>query len=188
MSEKWKSHITNHSTGFILRFKKTSEFYHYTARGTMNLLLVQHGQANTEIEDPARSLNAAGVKAAQKMAKWLAASDTKVDEIRHSGKKRAEQTASIFAKHLSPRQGVTATPGLNPKDDVRPIADELSTHQGSLMLVGHLPFLSRLTGFLVTGDPEREVVRFQNAGVVCLRNYEGRWSVEWVVVPSLVKE
>jgi phosphohistidine phosphatase len=154
----------------------------------VNLLLVQHGQANTEAEDPARSLNVVGVESAEKVAKWLYMSGVEVTEIRHSGKRRAEQTASIFAKHLSPRQGVTATSGLNPMDDVRRVADELRELPGSLMLVGHLPFMSRLTGLLVAGDPERQVVRFQNAGVVCLREYEGQWSVEWMVVPSLVKE
>ena len=154
----------------------------------MNLLLVQHGQAKTEAEDSARSLNAAGIEAAEKVAKWLSVSGVEVTEIRHSGKKRAEQTASIFARHLSPRQGVTATSGLNPMDDVRRFADELGEYPGSLMLVGHLPFMSRLIGLLVVGDPGCEVVRFQNAGVVCLREYEGRWSVEWMVVPDLVRE
>ena len=91
----------------------------------MNLLLVQHGQAKTEAEDPARSLNVVGVESAEKVAKWLYVSGVGVTEIRHSGKRRAEQTASIFAKHLSPRQGVAATSGLNPKDDVRRVADEL---------------------------------------------------------------
>jgi phosphohistidine phosphatase len=154
----------------------------------VNLLLVQHGQANTEAEDPARSLNAVGVESAEKVAKWLYMSGVEVSEIRHSGKRRAEQTASIFAKHLSPRHGVTATSGLNPMDDVRRVADELKGLAGSLMLVGHLPFMSRLTGLLVAGDPERQVVRFQNAGVVCLRDDKDQWSVEWMVVPSLVKE
>ena len=154
----------------------------------MKLLLVQHGQAKSEAEDPTRSLNAAGVEASEKVAKWLSMSEVEVTQIRHSGKKRAEQTASIFAKHLLPRQGVTVTTGLNPMDDVRQVADELREYQGSLMLVGHLPFMSRLTGLLVVEDPEREVVRFQNAGVVCLREYEGRWSVEWVVVPDLVRK
>lgn len=153
----------------------------------MNLYLVQHGQARSKEEDPARSLNEAGVKAAEKMAKWLAYSEIQINEIRHSGKKRAEQTASIFAEHLSPQQSVIAVPGLNPKDDVRPIADEVSTYSGSLMLVGHLPFLSRLAGYLITGNPEHEVVRFQNAGVVCLRETEGQWSIEWMAVPDLVK-
>ncbi len=153
----------------------------------MNLFLVQHGQAKSEVDDPARSLSDAGAEAAEKVAKWLGNSELKVTEIRHSGKKRAEQTASIFAKHLSPPQGLVAAPGLNPMDDVRRVADELREYRGTLMIVGHLPFLGRLTGLLVAGDPECEVVRFQNAGVVCLQAYEGRWSVEWVVVPNLVR-
>jgi phosphohistidine phosphatase len=152
----------------------------------MYLFLVQHGQAKTEEEDPARSLNAAGVESAEKVAKWLSLSGVEISEIRHSSKRRAEQTASIFAKHLSPPQGVTATSGLNPLDDVRRVADELSGYPGSLMLVGHLPFMGRLVGLLIAGDPGREVIRFQNAGVVCLREDEGRWSIEWMVVPGLV--
>ncbi len=153
----------------------------------MNLFLVQHGQAKSKADDPARLLSDAGAEAAEKVAKWLAGSEVKVTEIRHSGKKRAEQTASIFAKHLLPPQGLVAASGLNPMDDVRRVADELREDRGSLMIVGHLPFLGRLTGLLVGGDPECEVVRFQNAGVVCLQEYEGRWSVEWVVVPNLVR-
>jgi len=154
----------------------------------MNLLLVQHGQAKTEAEDPTRPLNAAGIATAEKVAKWLSASKVEVAEIRHSGKKRAEQTASIFAKYLTPRQGITVTSGLNPTDDVSRIASELKEYSGPVMLVGHLPFLSRLMAFLITGDAEREVVHFQNAGVVCLGENEGRWRIEWVVVPDLVRE
>ena len=154
----------------------------------VNLLLVQHGQAKNEAEDPTRSLNAVGVDSAEKVAKWLSMSGVEVTEIRHSGKRRAEQTALIFAKHFSPRKGVTEAPGLNPMDDVYRVADEIREYPGSLMLVGHLPFMTRLTGLLLAGNPELQVVRFQNAGVVCLREDEGRWSVEWTVVPSLVNE
>lgn len=154
----------------------------------MRLLLVQHGQANPEAEDPTRSLTVAGMEAAEKAAKWLSLGRVEVNEIRHSGKTRAEQTALIFAKHLLPRQGVTATPGLNPMDDVCPIADQFREYPDSLMLVGHLPFMSRLTGLLLTGDPEREVIRFQNAGVVCLREDEGRWRIDWMIVPDMVSE
>lgn len=154
----------------------------------MSLFLVQHGQAKSEAEDPERSLTTAGVESTEKVAKWLAASGVEVAEIRHSGKKRAEQTASIFATRVSPRHGVRATTGLKPMDDVRGVVEELKEHQGSLMLVGHLPFMSRLAGLLVAGDPEREVIRFQNAGVVCLGEQEGRWSVEWVIVPRLASD
>ena len=154
----------------------------------MELLLVQHGQATTEAEDPERSLNMTGIESAEKVAKWLFVSGVKVTEILHSGKRRAEQTSEIFAGHLSPSKGFRSTPGLNPKDDVSRLADELKGYSGSLMLVGHLPFLSRLTGLLVAGDPECEVVKFQNAGVVCLIEYEGRWGIEWMIVPDLIKE
>ncbi|KYK22055.1 hypothetical protein AYK24_02700 [Thermoplasmatales archaeon SG8-52-4] len=154
----------------------------------MNLLLVQHGQAKTKEEDPERSLSLVGAESAEKMAKWLYVSGVEVTEIYHSGKKRAEQTALIFAKYLSPQRGVKATSGLNPMDDVRHAADEVRKHPGPLMLVGHLPFMSRLTGLLVAGDPEVEPVRFKNAGVVCLGEYEGQWSVEWMVAASLLKE
>ena len=153
----------------------------------MNLFLVQHGEAKSEAEDPARSLTDVGAEAGETVAKWLSRSGVKVIEIRHSGKKRAEQTASIFAKHLLPSKGVASVSGLNPNDDVHPVADELREHQDSLMIVGHLPFLARLTGLLVAGDPECEVVRFQNAAAVSLQGDEGRWSVEWVVVPNLVR-
>jgi len=153
----------------------------------MDLFLVRHGQAKSEAEDPARSLSPAGEEASERVAKWLRGLGVKVTEIRHSGKKRAEQTASVFARYLSPARGLVAASGLNPMDDFRLVADELGEYRGSLMIVGHLPFLGRLAGLLVAGDPECEVVHFQNAGVVCLGEYEGRWSVEWAVVPSLLR-
>jgi len=154
----------------------------------MYLFLVQHGQARSEVEDPERSLSVAGAEDAEKVARWLGSSDVEIDEIRHSGKRRAEQTASIFGKFLLPRRGIRAVSGLKPMDDVRPVAGALHEYDGSLMLVGHLPFMSRLAGFLIAGNPEAEVIRFRNAGVVCLRMQEGRWGVEWVVVPSLLRE
>jgi phosphohistidine phosphatase len=152
----------------------------------MKLLLVQHGQAKSEAEDPARSLTDAGTEAAEKTGAWLAAAGIAVDEIRHSGKTRAEQTAMILNGHLSPQRGVNSADGLKPMDDVHPVAHGLMEYHGTLMLVGHLPFLSRLTGFLVTGEPDHEVVRFQNAGVVCLGEDQGMWGVDWALVPDLL--
>jgi phosphohistidine phosphatase len=154
----------------------------------MNIFLVQHGRARTKKEDSTRPLIAAGVKASEKVARWLAAADIEVDEIRHSGKKRAEQTGLIFAGQLAPARELKAVSGLNPMDDVRPIAGELRGVQDSLMLIGHLPFMSRLVGLLVAGDPEKEVVRFQNSGVVCLQEDEGQWHIEWMIVPDLISE
>ena len=107
-------------------------------------------------------------------------------QIRHSGKRRAEETASILAEHLSPAEGVVAIPGLTPKDDVRPIAEALQSETQPVMLVGHLPFLDRLTSLLVTGDAERPIVCFQMGGIVCLVCEDDTWAVGWMVTPDLL--
>lgn len=152
----------------------------------MQLFLVQHGEAKTEAEDPERSLTDGGAAAAEEVARWAAHARIAIGQIRHSGKRRAEQTAEIFARHLQPPQGVAAVPGLKPKDDVRPTAATLETETAAIMLVGHLPFLGRLVGQLVAGDPATAVVRFTNAGIVCLSRDEGGWLIDWALPPRLV--
>ena len=122
----------------------------------------------------------------RRMADWAARMGINVDQIRHSGKRRAEQTATIFAKRLSPPKGVIAVKGLNPNDDVTQVAASLQGDQESIMLVGHLPHLSRLVSLLVTGNPEIEIVRFRNAGIVCLTQQEGKWAIDWVMQPDLL--
>ncbi len=56
------------------------------------------------------------------------------------------------------------------------------------MLVGHLPFLDKLAGLLLAGDPERNVISFTNSGVVCLEKEKYQWSVAWIIVPDLLSE
>jgi len=152
----------------------------------MKLLLVQHGEARSSDEDPDRSLTDAGIRTTRKMASWLAKQSVDIEEIRHSGKKRAAQTAEIFAGRLAPAKGSVAVPGLNPDDDVVSFAGQLDPSCGPLMLVGHLPFLGRLAGALVTGDPERSIVAFANSGIVCLEKAGESWSISWAVVPGLM--
>ncbi len=153
----------------------------------MELFLVQHGQAKTEAEDPTRPLTESGADAVRSMAAWAARAGVKVDQIRHSGKRRAEQTAAILADRLTPAQGVIAVSGLGPNDDVGTISEMIQGEQQFPMLVGHLPFLTRLTGLLVTGDASTSVVAFRNAGIVCLTDQEGTWSIKWAMTPDLAK-
>jgi phosphohistidine phosphatase len=91
----------------------------------MTLLLVQHGGAKPESDDPERSLTDRGAQTVEQMAGWAAGMKIKVDQIRHSGKRRAEQTATIFAKHLNPLKGLIAVQGLTPLDSVNSVAASL---------------------------------------------------------------
>jgi phosphohistidine phosphatase len=151
----------------------------------MNIYLVQHGEAEPEDVDPARPLTERGRRDAQRVAACAARLGLEVHQIRHSGKTRAEQTAMILGEALSPPGGVVAESGLAPKDDVRPVAEALVHDSQPVMLVGHLPFLSRLAGLLLTGDPDRPVVQFCKAGIVCLAHQESRWLVAWILTPEM---
>jgi phosphohistidine phosphatase len=153
----------------------------------MEVFLVQHGDAEFVTPDHERPLTGPGAEAVRRMASWAAQAGVKVEQIRHSGMKRTEQTAAILAGRLSPAEGVTAAPGLKPDDNVRPMAEALSQEQKSVMLVSHLPFLSRLVGLLLVGDPESDVVQFQRAGIVCLSQQQEKWSIRWVMLPDLLK-
>ncbi|HER62599.1 MAG TPA: phosphohistidine phosphatase SixA [Desulfobacteraceae bacterium] len=154
----------------------------------MKLFLVQHGEANSKDEDPERSLTVEGIRKTKKIAVWLGHQHENIGQIHHSGKKRAAQTAEIFANRLAPGKGVAAFPGLNPNDDVSAYARQLEGQDEVLMVVGHLPFLDRLASLLVAGDPDRGVVAFANSGVVCLVGEDADWSVAWAVVPDLFVE
>lgn len=153
----------------------------------MKIYLVQHGEAEPESVDPGRLLTERGRRDVQCVAAFAGRLAFEVQQIRHSGKTRAEQTAALFAQALSPLDGVVAVSGLAPKDDVVPVADALEGESRPVMLVGHLPFLARLAARLVTGDPERPAVQFRNGGIVCLTRKEERWLVSWILTPEMAR-
>ena len=116
------------------------------------LYLVRHGEAKPEEEDPERGLTEAGHSNVRRMVRWVATSGIRVDEIRHSGKLRAQQTAEVFAEALGTQ--AQAVSGLAPKDDVASIVTGIKSEDGDIMLVGHLPFLERLAALLTAGDAD----------------------------------
>jgi phosphohistidine phosphatase len=149
------------------------------------LYLVRHGEARSKQEDPNRGLTDAGRAAAERMARWAVTAGVAADEIRHSGKLRAEQTAAVFAEYLHPRgPEPVAMSGLGPNDDVEPVARVIEEEDRSLMLVGHLPFLARLVAYLVTGSPGQPMVQFDAAAMVALRREDEQWEVTCVMQPS----
>jgi phosphohistidine phosphatase len=154
----------------------------------MRVYLVQHGEAMPKSEDPARPLTAQGRNDVARVAAFARRAGVDIFQIRHSGKRRAEETAVILAEHLEPVHGVMVQAGLGPRDDVGPVAELLKRETQPLMLTGHLPFMDRLAGLLVAGDSQRSIVRFQQGGIVCLdRDPESwTWAVRWVVTPGLI--
>jgi phosphohistidine phosphatase len=142
------------------------------------VVLVRHAQAVSTQEDPARPLSAEGRRQAQTMADWLAELDIEVEEIRHSAKARARETARHIAGRLSiGPAAVREVGGLDPSDEVDSVALDLEAARRSLMLVGHLPFMARLASRMLVGNPAYLNVRFAEAGVVILARAGGGWQL-----------
>jgi phosphohistidine phosphatase len=150
----------------------------------LQVYLVQHGEAKAEAEDPARPLTNRGREEVRRVAERAAALGIQVAEVRHSGKLRARQTAEIFTAALSPSQGMREMEGLAPADDPGKARAEIESARDPLMLVGHLPHLSRLASLLLLGDPGREIIRFRNGAIVCLVQVDGRWLLQWTLTPE----
>lgn len=157
----------------------------------MSLYLVQHGKALSKDEDPEQGLSAAGRSDVERIASVAAVYQVNVARMEHSPKSRARETAELLARHIVPTDGVAERSGIKALDDVAPVAAAAAPTQ-NLMLVGHLPFLERLTGLLVTGDADQQVFRFQNGGIVCLDvehtqdgAENGDWFVKWALMPEV---
>jgi len=150
------------------------------------LYLVRHGEAKPKNEDPQRGLTEAGHANVSRMANWGAASGIRVDEIRHSGKLRAQQTAEIFAGALGAR--AHATPGLGPNGDDANIAGAIASEDAEIMLVGHLPFLERLTALLTVGNAASSVVTLDAGALLELTLADDAWRVTCLMQPRLLAD
>ncbi|MHC1579519.1 MAG: phosphohistidine phosphatase SixA [Candidatus Alkanophagales archaeon] len=154
----------------------------------VRVYLVQHGEAKSEEEDPARPLTDKGREEARRVATYVS-KFAHVSKILHSGKLRAAQTAEIMAGALKPPGGVGRADALEPLADPKIWAERLRDADDDIMLVGHLPHLSKLASLLLTGKEDVEPVKFRMAGVVCLeRDEEGKWALLWMVTPETVVE
>ena len=149
---------------------------------------MQHGQAAPADVDPQRPLTGDGRRAVERVAAHAAACGVHVDRIVHSGKLRAEQTAGILAEALGCLT-VDQVDGLSPNAAVQKAADALvdPTREGSLAIVGHLPFLDRFAALLVAGDCTAQVVAFRNAGLVKLAPAEWGFAVAWAITPEVAR-
>ncbi len=154
----------------------------------MFLYLIQHAEAKSEQEDPSRGLSEKGLSDIRKTAGHAAGLSIKVNQIFHSGKKRAGQTAQILAENLNPDKGIAESDGLAPMDEPEIWAQRLSSVSEDIMLVGHLPHMGKLAALLICSNENKKAVNFKMAGIVCLkRNEDMSWSLEWTITPQITE-
>jgi len=153
----------------------------------MKLYLVQHAKAASKEMDPQRSLTEEGRRDVQKVAAFIKPLKLWVNCLWHSGKRRAAETAELLAEVIEIKEAKIARDGLGPNDDVTALRNELAFSQQDIMIVGHLPFLSKLVSLLLAGSESANTVAFKNGGIVCLNRAEtNQWQIDWIVTPELI--
>ena len=155
----------------------------------MPIYLVQHGLSIAEGTDSERKLTDQGIADVTRIASVAKGYSVNVNRIMHSGKTRSLMTADIFSTYLSPPQGITEISGIAPMDDVKGFANTIDP-ASNIMYVGHLPFMQKLTSFLVSGNADITVFKFQNGGILCLdrANDSTLWHIKWALMPEVGKE
>jgi phosphohistidine phosphatase len=147
------------------------------------LYFAQHGLAVDKLENPERPLSETGIKQTEAIAKHLSIAGIVVNHIFHSGKLRASQTAEIFAEAIK-HSSTSAIDGLSPNDDVTLLAQNLNINHA--LYVGHLPHLEKLLAYLVTGNENGNIIKFQNSAVACLEKSHNHYQLKWYLTPGLV--
>src|SRR3989338_2641416 len=128
----------------------------------MHIYLVRHADALSHQEDEKRPLSRRGRQEAALVSHFLKKKSlAPVDEVWHSTRLRAKQTAEIFVKELGWNVLLKETAGLEPDDGVDEIAGRLGTTQKSIMVVGHMPYLGHLASSLVLGRESPNMFNFE---------------------------
>lgn len=155
----------------------------------MKLYLVQHAEALSKAENPERPLSQKGVADALRMAAFLDMAGIGVDEVIHSGKKRAEETANILANAVWPGNSTLEMDGLKPNDSTDHLLHAAETAGGDILVVGHLPFMEKMVARLLTGAEDGMQIGFEPGAVVCVERDETdatRWRLNWMLRPSML--
>ncbi len=150
----------------------------------MPVYLVRHATALPAEKDPQRGLSEEGRKEAEKVAVFLKGKIT-LEAIYHSPKKRAKETALVFAESLEP-SAVEEAEGLLPNDEPELWLTDLTEEHRSVMLVGHLPHMEVLAQRLLSVRKDGGRIKFSPASVMCLEKLEGVFALKWFVEPDIL--
>lgn len=154
----------------------------------MRLYLVQHGEACAKEVDSERPLTAQGRADVERLAAFLQRPGIRAKRVIHSGKLRAAQTAEILAPAIASGVALEISGLVNPNDDPRAFDWQSDSWDRDTLIVGHLPFLAKLTAHLVVGDEGKLIAAFQPGSILCLEHADGTgWTVDWMIRPELLR-
>ena len=135
----------------------------------MHIYLVRHADALSHQEDEKRPLSRRGRQEAALVSHFLKKKSlAPVDEVWHSTRLRAKQTAEIFVKELGWNVLLKETAGLEPDDGVDEIAGRLGTTQKSIMVVGQMAYLEHMESTIIVARENPYKIKYDLAAVLSL--------------------
>ena len=142
----------------------------------MKVILVRHGEAELSL-DGEKHLSERGKEQVHSLARQLSKLNLSVDKIYQSGKPRALETCKILVEALFPGHQILKSDDLEPSSDPSIWGELLNSHEKNIMLVGHLPYMSELTEYLLGPD---NYLEFNPSDAVCLeKNGHSLWNLIW---------
>lgn len=163
----------------------------------MRLYLVQHGESVSEEVNPERPLSEKGISDVKKLAQFLKDRKICIERVLHSTKLRAIQTAEILLREAGLNAKSEQCEGLAPNDPIDKMMGRIKSLSSTekdraLMMVGHLPFLQKLSDKLLTSSETAGLIAFRQGGIVCLEekqgvlDTQGKWQICWQMIPELL--
>lgn len=152
----------------------------------MKIYWVQHGDSLPQDIDPEQPLSEKGKKDIVRLAHFLSKRDILVSHLYHSGKLRAKETAELLAPNITSLKGIEIFPGISPMDDVNPVIDKINTWNEDVLLVSHLPFITKCISKLLTGDENKPIVNVERGSLICLEKSDNnQFLIHWMLRPQL---
>jgi phosphohistidine phosphatase len=146
----------------------------------MKLYLMRHGQAASPQVDPQQGLTEAGRAEIEQLASRLVKRAVHFEQVLHSDKARAQQTAEIMAAVLAPGVIPRMRCGLKPNDDPAELIPDIEAWNEDTLITSHLPFVPNLLAEL-TGQVQG--MGFVPGSVICLLKQGDTWQLDWIETP-----
>ena len=142
------------------------------------IYLLRHGDSAEKKSggrDKDRQLSGAGIDQINLIASFIIEKHIAIDQIVTSTAVRTEQTAELINQSLKlPKENISARDEIyeaSMSDLVR-VINQFDNNRTKVLLIGHNPGLSLLTGYLSGADP----VSMSTAGLVAIRFSSIRWN------------
>lgn len=155
----------------------------------MKLYLMRHGEAASKEDDPNQGLTHQGKLAIEALAKKLASKFShlpaeqgmNIEQVFHSEKTRAQQTAEIMTSIIAPEITPLCRENLKPNDNPENLLTDIETWTKNTLITSHLPFIPNLLALLTK---DQQAIRFDPGTIACLIKEGPSWRLEWIDQPG----